>query len=330
MPPINKIDYCFTEMGLMGKMPKDYPNMRVLESQIMAWDCEHVPIQKVLQEETKYEGNAVVVLPKGDMGKEIISWLVQNHFNTIKELKEKVTGELWFYQDGEAGYWNQHIVTLQIWWYNNVASCDKIICPNETDIKYYKGMFKSKPVSVMRSIMAYVPETEGFKKDKTIISGPATREYNAFDQILIAKHFKASIWIPPMGQDRMPKDSWDTAASLDVNYLQYMDWKTWMSKLSTYSYAVNMPGVTCAASFSLNCAWWGIPCVGNSHADTQRLCYPETSVEHNDIEGAIKIADKLKTDPEFYKTVSDDAKMYARTEFTKKKFLDLVFNKIHF
>ena len=51
---------------------------------------------------------------------------------------------------------------------------------------------------------------------------------------------------------------------------------------------------------------------------------------HRDIEGAIKIADKLKTDPEFYKTVSDDAKMYARTEFTKKKFLDLVFNKIHF
>ena len=46
---IDKIDYCFTEMGLEGKMPKDYPNMRVLESQMMAWDCHHVPLPKVLQ-----------------------------------------------------------------------------------------------------------------------------------------------------------------------------------------------------------------------------------------------------------------------------------------
>lgn len=322
-----QIDYCFTEMGLEGKMPKDYPNMRVLESQMMAWDCHHVPLPKVLQEDKKYEGNAVVVLPKGNMEKEIIAWLVQNHFNTIKEVKEKVTGEVWFYQDGEAGYWNQHIVTLQIWWYNNVASCDKIICPNETDIKYYKGMFKSKPVSVMRSIMAYVPEGMDESEIKTIISGPIWREYNGFDQILIAKHFKAPIWIPPMGQDRMPKDSWDTAGSLGVNYLKYTDWKTWMQQLSSYSYAVNMPGVTCAASFSLNCAWWGIPCVGNSHADTQRICYPETSVEYNDIEAAIKIADKLVEDKEFYNKVSKDAKRIAREEFTKQKFLELVGSK---
>ena len=319
-----QIDYCFTEMGLEGKMPKDYPNMRVLESQMMAWDCHHVPLPKVLQEDKKYEGNAVVVLPKGNMEKEIIAWLVQNHFNIIKEVKEQVTGEVWFYQDGEAGYWNQHIVTLQIWWYNNVASCDKIICPNETDIKYYKGMFKSKPVSVMRSIMAYVPEGIDKSEPKTIISGPIWREYNGFDQILIAKHFNAPIWIPPMGQDRMPKDSWDTAGSLGVNYLKYTDWKTWMQQLSSYSYAVNMPGVTCAASFSLNCAWWGIPCVGNSHADTQRICYPETSVEYNDIEAAIKIADKLVEDKEFYNKVSKDAKRIAREEFTKQKFLELV------
>ena len=59
-----KIDYCITEMGLEGKMPKSNPNMRVLEAQILAWDAEHIPIIKVLNEEKIYDGNVVVVLPK--------------------------------------------------------------------------------------------------------------------------------------------------------------------------------------------------------------------------------------------------------------------------
>ena len=58
-----KINYCVTEMGLVGKMPEDNPNMRVLESQILAWDAEHIPISKLLSEDTVYEGNVVVVLP---------------------------------------------------------------------------------------------------------------------------------------------------------------------------------------------------------------------------------------------------------------------------
>ena len=318
-----KIDYCITEMGLEGKMPESNPNMRVLESQILAWDAEHIPIVKVLNEEKTYDGNVVVVLPKGGTDKQIIRWLVENHFNTFENIKSKFTGKIWFYQDGEAGYWNQHTVTLQIWWYNNVSQCDKILCPNETDISYYKGMFPDIPVAVMRSIMAFVPNPIE-KEEKSIISGPLTREYNGLQQIIVAKQFGVPVFIPPMGQDRMPKDSWTTATSLEINYLDYTDWITWMKNLSSYKYGINLPGVTAAASFSLNCAWWGIPCVGDIKADTQRICFPETSVKFNDIESASKIARKLATDKEFYRHVSEEAKKKARSEFTKEKFLELV------
>jgi len=319
-----KIDYCITEMGFEGKMPRNNPNMRVLEAQMLAWDAEHIPIVKVLNENKTYEGNVVVVLPKGGVDKQIIRWLVEKHFNTFENIKSKFTGKIWFYQDGETGYWNQHTATLQIWWYNNVSQCDKILCPNETDISFYKGMFPNKSVAVMRSIMSYDEVKENPKEAKTIISGPLTREYNGLQQIMIAKRFEVPIYIPPMGQERMPKDSWTSAKSLDVNYLDYTDWITWMKNLSSYKYAVNLPGVTAAASFSLNCAWWGIPCIGDVHADTQRICFPELSIKYNDIETAIKLADILKEDKQYYEHISNRAKETVRKEFTKEKFLKIV------
>ena len=324
-----KIDYCLSEIGLTGKMPIDNPNMRVFESQVHAWDAIHLPINKVLSETTKYEGDVAVVLPKGDMDKAIISWLVNTNFDTFTALKKRFSGNVYWIQDGEAGYWNQQTVTLQLWWYNNVANCDGIICTNETEIPYYKGMFPDKQVSVARACMAYVPAYEKSgdntpRKDKTIISGPLTREYNGLQQIIIAKRFANEIYIPPMGREKMPQDSWSTADNLDVNYLEYMDWRTWMNELGTYSYAINLPGVTGTASFSMNCAWWGIPCIGDNMADTQRICYPDTSVDYNDIESAVKIADILFTNKEFYTEVSKYAAKTVREEFTQEKFLEMV------
>jgi hypothetical protein len=155
--------------------------------------------------------------------------------------------------------------------------------------------------------MSYNEDKESLKEEKTIISGPLTREYNGLQQIMVAKRFDVPIYIPPMGQERMPKDSWTSARSLDVNYLDYTDWVTWMKNLSSYKYAVNLPGVTAAASFSLNCAWWGIPCIG-------------------DIETAIKLADTLKEDEQYYKHISNKAKEAVRKEFTKEKFLKIVSN----
>lgn len=315
--------YCLSEMGLIGKMPEDNPNMRVFESQVHAWDATHLPIHKVLNENTKYDGDVAVVLPKGNMDKEIISWLVNNHFDTFKDLREKFTGKVYWIQDGEAGYWNQQDVTLQLWWYNNVANCDGIICTNETEISFYSGMFPGKPISVARACMAYVPTIDVPREDKTIISGPLTREYNGLQQIIVAKRFANEIYIPPMGQERMPQDSWNTADHLGVKYLDYMDWKTWMDQLGTYSYAVNLPGVTGTASFSMNCAWWGIPCIGDNMADTQRICYPKTSVDYNDIRSAVEIADKLKN-PEFYREVAEYASETVRKEFTQERFLEIV------
>jgi hypothetical protein len=64
-----------------------------------------------------------------------------------------------------------------------------------------------------------------------------------------------------------------------------------------------MPTVA-AGTFSLNCAYFGIPCIGNKDVDTQKNCHPELSVDVNDVEKALKLAAKLRDDAEFYKKCS--------------------------
>ena len=72
-----------------------------------------------------------------------------------------------------------------------------------------------------------------------------------------------------------------------------------MSALSTFKYAVHLMPTIAAGTFSLNCAYFGIPCIGNKKVDTQRLCHPELSVDVEDVEKARTLAKMLKEDPLF-------------------------------
>ena len=78
-----------------------------------------------------------------------------------------------------------------------------------------------------------------------------------------------------------------------------------------------------AASFSLNCAYFGIPCIGNNRADTQKILFPDLSFDVYDTEGALSAAKKLKSDKDFYNHCSSAAKIIYKEEFTKEKFLEL-------
>jgi hypothetical protein len=68
-----------------------------------------------------------------------------------------------------------------------------------------------------------------------------------------------------------------------------------------------MPTVA-AGTFSLNCAYFGIPCIGNEKVDTQRLCHPMLSVDVDDVERAMQLSLKLKYDKDFYDECSRIAK----------------------
>jgi hypothetical protein len=75
-----------------------------------------------------------------------------------------------------------------------------------------------------------------------------------------------------------------------------------------------MPTVA-AGTFSLNCAYLGIPCIGNKEVDTQRICFSELSVSSENVFEARQLAKRLKEDPKFYKICSEKAKTNYRIYF---------------
>lgn len=320
------IKYATSEMGFEGYFPVNYPNLRVLETQLLYLESYHLPIHKILTEGKKYKGNLLYNIGKGGFEKPYISDLYHNYHNVVSLLQEKFD-EIYIYQDGEIGWWNQVDTRLQAWWYNQLRASNGILVPNSTDIPFYKGLFPDKEIKVIRSVMT----DEGLDKTKfkpqenrTIVTGPLTREYNGFSQVLIAHNADMPIDIPPMGESRMPKDSWEMAPNLGINYLNYMSWVDWMYNLSRYKIGYMMSAATASGSFALNCAYLGIPCIGDKRADTQSILFPDLAIDVFDNKKALDLTLKLKKDLDFYIEVSNKAKRLYKKEFTKEKMLKLL------
>ena len=320
------IKYSTSEMGFEGYFPVNYPNLRVLETQLLYLEAYHLPIQKIITEGKTYKGSLLYNIGKGGFEKPYISDLYHNYHNIVGLLQEKFEG-VYIYQDGEIGWWNQVDTRLQAWWYNQLRAASGILVPNSTDVSFYKGLFPDKEIKVIRSVMT----DEGLDKSKfkpkenrTLITGPLTREYNGFSQLLLAHNLDMPVDIPPMGESRMPKDSWEMADNLGVNYLQYMTWAEWMYNLSRYKIGYMMSSATASGSFALNCAYLGIPCIGDKRADTQSILFPDLAVDVFDNEKALELTFKLKNDLDFYIEVSNKAKRLYKQEFTKEKMLKLL------
>lgn len=320
------IKYATSEMGFEGYFPVNYPNLRVLETQLLYLEAYHLPIHKILNDGKTYKGSILYNIGKGGFEKPYISDLYHNYHNVVSLLQEKFD-EIYIYQDGEIGWWNQVDTRLQAWWYNQLRASNGILVPNSTDIPFYKGLFPDKEIKVIRSVMT----DEGLDKTKfkpqenrTIVTGPLTREYNGFSQVLIAHNADMPIDIPPMGESRMPKDSWEMAPNLGINYLNYMSWVDWMYNLSRYKIGYMMSAATASGSFALNCAYLGIPCIGDKRADTQSILFPDLAIDVFDNKKALDLTLKLKKDLDFYIEVSNKAKRLYKKEFTKEKMLKLL------
>ncbi len=68
-----------------------------------------------------------------------------------------------------------------------------------------------------------------------------------------------------------------------------------------------MPTVA-AGTFSLNCAYFSIPCIGNREVDTQKLCHPNLAVDVHDVKYSAELAKKLREDKDFYEECSYQAR----------------------
>lgn len=313
-----------TEMGFQGKVSIDHPNMRTEFAWMSALDADHFPIS--LFREVKNYDHVFLIFPKGEVYLNAIGAKLINKINPISELLGsnfysilKVNNsKLHFVQEGPHWLFNDYEIVDQINFYNLISECDSIFAHNQQDRKYYTGMFPDKPVHVMNTLMieTLIENIKPNKTEQVIIGGNFSRWYGGFESYTIAQEFGVPIW----AQDSHSKREYEDQLE-NLNHFPRIMWNEWMQELSKFKYAVHLMPTIAAGTFSLNCAYFGIPCIGNKKVDTQASCHPLLSIDIEDIHSARILAKRLKEDEDFYERCSRMSKENYKSYYHKDIWL---------
>jgi hypothetical protein len=315
----------FTEMEFEGKVPREHINMRTEFAWFTALDAIHLPIKTMMAHGcAEYTGDnmfdiGIIIVPKKGIDK-LIEWpVVPAMRNFCKKIAYMQEGPNWYFQD--------YPLEQQLWYYDTIRQMDAIFCHNEEDKKYYKGLFQKEHTYVMASLMIEdtikpVLDHSGLGKQNVMIGGNFCSWYGGFDSYIVAKHFDMPISAPSMGRKIAREEE------MDIKHLPYMNWTQWINELQNYKFGVHLMRTHAAGTFALNASYWGIPCIGYRGLDTQNILHPYTTVELGDIDEAVKIAERLKTDKEFYQNCSEitinQYKQFYSEDFFKRYTLQAI------
>ena len=307
----------FTEGGWQGKVSLDNPNMRNDVSTKYILGAEHYPIFQI-SEVLKHFGNGyfdfgIVTLPKTNTE----HLLKFDMMGDLKRLCKKTISM----QEGPHWYFQDYTMEQQIWWFNALTEFDMLFAHNYKDVNYYKGI-TNKPVHKMPTLM--LADRLGIKRgngngENAIIGGNMVRWYGGFDSYVVAQEFGVPISAPSMGRKIDREDE------MDINHFPYMTWVEWMNKLRDFKYGVHLMPTHAAGTFTLNCAYHGIPCIGYRGLDTQQELHPLLSVDDGDIQSAKKLAIKLRDDEDFYNERSKWCiENYRKSLYNEKNFVPYI------
>tara|TARA_B100001094_G_C18168152_1_gene793412 strand:- start:46 stop:999 length:954 start_codon:yes stop_codon:yes gene_type:complete len=301
----------FSEVNSTGKVPRDFNNMRTEYAWYVALDATHNFIGDLPKLSDKTYDLGIVIIPKTNMEQ-----LTQ--FPLIKEMR-RTCRKIGFMQEGPHWYFQDYPIEQQIWYFNTLQEMDIILAHNKSDVNYYKGLTGKKDIYQNPSLMItdnIKPEVNEEDRSGVMIGGNMVRWYGGFDSYMVAKQFEENIYAPSMGRKIDREDE------MDINHLPYMDWGVWINNLSRYKYAVHLMPTHAAGTFALNCAHWGIPCIGYKGSDTQSELHPFLTVENGDLYSASKLANKLKNDKDFYTHCSKQTiLLYKNSVFTEKHYI---------
>lgn len=279
----------FTEGYWYGTVPSNHNNMRTDLAWMHLLNAEHFCIDGQLP--TAVYDIGIIIIPKNK---------VDYNINSFKKCCRKIG----IMQEGPNNYWTDYTLGDQIKYLGLLDSADFILCHNSIDIKYYKGILGlEKPIHIMPSVMVddHLP-TRKLKDDRkgAIIGGNMCSWYNGMVSLIVAKNYSAQVHAPSMGR----KVNGESRIE-GLVHLKYLQFNEWVNALNDFEVGVHLMPTVAAGTFSLNCAFLGIPCIGNELIDTQRICHPLLSVDVNDVEQAMDMCIKLKNNDIFYKACSE-------------------------
>jgi hypothetical protein len=320
-----------SEMGFVGKISANHPNMRTEFAWMHALDADHYNIHLFGSDKNLINYDHIfIIFPKGKFfisveGNKIIDGINPNSEllkqDIVGKLKERGNKKIHYIQEGPHWLYNDYEIADQIYFYNFLSACDTIFTHNESDISYYKGLFPNKPIRPIGTLMidTLIKDIVPTKEDKAIIGGNFCRWYGGFESYIIAGNFEVPIWAQTSHAMRDGEEYID-----NLNHLPRLWWNEWMKTLSTFKYGVHMMPTVAAGTFALNCAYFGIPCIGNTDVDTQLLCHPLLSVDVKDLETARELAIQLKKDKDFYNECSEMARVNYEACFSEKVWIERI------
>lgn len=320
-----------TEMGFTGTVPAIHPNMRTEFAWMHALDATHYPILKY--NNVSGFDFVFIIWPKGrlDLNAEGLS-LSNTHpkrlynllcesgeiVNIIPNLKQR-NNKVFFVQEGPNWWWQDYTLSEQIYHSILLSQSDAIFCHNESDVPAYTHY--QKPVHPIRTLLIEdsiknIDTTN--KENKVIVGGNFCKWYGGMTSYAVATPFRergAVIYAPSMHNKQPGEEQL-------VKHLEYKPWVDWMKELSKFKAGIHMMPTVAAGTFSLNCAYLGIPVIGNVAVDAQFNCHPTLSVDVSDVSKALELATQLATDSDFYQDCSKVAYLRARSLFIKEPWLD--------
>ncbi len=296
----------FSETGNNQKYPRDFPNARTEVGWCLALDAPMCHLNPSIKDRLDNDYDlGIVIVPKNNPEKIDWDW-VRSKCKNVAVMQE---GPHWYFQD--------YTIDKQFHYYNSLLEADWVYCHNTSDVNYYKGL-GCKDVRVMRSLMipdGLIPRNEW--GDVTIIGGNFVSWYGGFDSYMVAREIGDPIVAPSMGRKQ------DLESQIeDIQYLPYMSWREWIMNLSQFNIGIHLMRTHAAGTFAMNCGFHGIPCIGYRGLDTQEIIFPNTTIEVGDLEGAQRIAKKLKSDKGFYGAVSEEALFRFNEYYTEEKWLE--------
>lgn len=300
----------FTEMGYEGKTPRIHKNMRTEFAWFASQNSTHYNIKRLEALQDNSVDIGIIIIPK-----KVESFL---SFDVVKHLK-RVCKKYAFMQEGPSWFFQSLPLQQSFWFFNIMVQSDFVLAHNDIDKEYYEGLLE-KPTFINPTLMVEDPInvdllTNPNDRKGIIIGGNLVDWYGGFNSLMVANESGEKVYAPRMG--RMDKLELQIE---EISHLPYLQWDQWMIELSKFKYAVHLNPNTIGGTFYLNCAYLGIPCIGNINTNTQRINFPDLSVQPGDLQKAKKLIRRLKEDKDFYKHVSTKAKINYNKYFSEEQY----------
>jgi len=294
----------FSEAGYTGQVSRDNPNMRTDVAWVCALDSVHHPIVHLPSMKDNEYDVGIMILPKNR--KQLINLPILEEY---KRVCKKVT----IMQESYYNYWQDSSIEEQIWYFNFITEMDLIFCHNDVDKIYYNGL-----TNVRTELLPSLMITDDIVKrsdwgNGVVIGGNFVWAYGGFDSYNVAREITDDITAVTTGRMKSEEEH-------ILKHIPWVLWKDWINILSKFNVGVQL-GTASAGTFNLNCSFHGIPCIGYSNVNTQRILHPSTTVEVGDIGGAKEIAKKLKDDKFYDLCMKETSENYERY-YSEKIFVE--------